>query len=201
MAFVTIGVHFGQRREPTAICVAEIEERQVAGRYVNHFNIRRLERLPIGTPYPEVVDRVTAIVRKVRAEHDATVVLYLDATGLGGPVVDPIHRAPITATVFDVYINHGDRRLVVDQREIRLGKAYLVTRLQVLLQAGRVHLPDTEEARTLAEELMDYEVEVAPDANDRYGAFKVGSRDDLVTALGLALQEDGPERAWIYMGD
>jgi hypothetical protein len=64
----------------------------------------------------------------------------------------------------------------------------LVTRLQVLLQPGRVPLPDTEEARTLAEELMEYEVEVAEDADDRYGAFKVGTRDELVTALGLAVQ-------------
>jgi hypothetical protein len=30
---------------------------------------------------------------------------------------------------------------------------------------------------------------VSEDANDRYGAFKVGSHDDLVTALGLAVQE------------
>jgi hypothetical protein len=74
-AFVTAGVHFGQRRDPTAICVAKIEERQVAGRYVNHFNIRRLERLPVGTRYPVVVERVTRIVQKIRAEHGSHVVL------------------------------------------------------------------------------------------------------------------------------
>lgn len=30
------------------------------------------------------------------------------------------------------------------------------------------------------------------DANDRYGAFAVGTHDDLVTALGLAVQTDVP---------
>ena len=30
------------------------------------------------------------------------------------------------------------------------------------------------------------------DANERYGAFKVGSHDNLVTALGLAVQEPPP---------
>lgn len=54
--------------------------------------------------------------------------------------------------------------------------------------------------RILAEELLEYEVKVAEDANDRYGAFKVGSQDDLVTALGLALQDDGPRRAIIIGG-
>ena len=43
----------------------------------------------------------------------------------------------------------------------------------------------------LAQELIDYEIRVEPDANDKYGVFKVGTHDDLVTALGLAVQDDG----------
>jgi len=46
------------------------------------------------------------------------------------------------------------------------------------------------EARALAEELLDYEVQVDENARDHYGAFWVGTRDDLVTALGLAVQVD-----------
>ena len=41
-------------------------------------------------------------------------------------------------------------------------------------------------------ELLDYEIRVDQNANDRYGAFRVGTHDDLVTALGLATQDDGP---------
>jgi len=36
--------------------------------------------------------------------------------------------------------------------------------------------------------LIDYEIRVDENANDRYGAFKVGKHDDLVTAIGLAVQ-------------
>ena len=43
----------------------------------------------------------------------------------------------------------------------------------------------------MADELLDYEIRVDTDANDKYGAFKVGTHDDLVTALGLAVQTDG----------
>jgi hypothetical protein len=81
--------------------------------------------------------------------------LYLDATGLGEPVV----------AVFD-------------------------SRVQSLLQAGRVHLPRTREAQVLTRELHDYEIRVDENAHDRYGAFRVGTHDDLVTALGLAVQVD-----------
>ncbi len=74
--------------------------------------------------------------------------------------------------------------------ETRLGKGYLVSRLQALLQTDRLKLPQTAEARQLARELLDYEIKVDQNANDHYGAFKTGAHDDLVTALGLATQLD-----------
>lgn len=63
---------------------------------------------------------------------------------------------------------------MVDDREIKLGKGWVVARLHTLLQANRLHLPKSEGARILAEELMAYEVKVAEDTNERYGMFKVG---------------------------
>jgi hypothetical protein len=100
--------------------------------------------------------------------------------------------------VTPVYFTHGDRRQ--EEREaaagggggairVTLGKAHLVSRLQVLPQTGRIHLPETAEAKALARELRGHEIRVTENANDTYGAFKVGSHDDLVTALGLAVQE------------
>ena len=38
----------------------------------------------------------------------------------------------------------------------------------------------------MARELLDYEIHVSEHANDTYGACRVGSHDDQVTALGLA---------------
>lgn len=115
--------------------------------------------------------------------------LYVDATGVGQPVMDLLKGAGVRATA--VYFTHGDRR-TKDDAGIKLGKAYLVSRLQALLQTERIHLPDTPEARQLAKELLDYEIRIEENANDKYGAFKVGTHDDMVTALGLAVQ--GEER-------
>ncbi len=82
---------------------------------------------------------------------------------------------------------------------MRLGKAWLVSRMQALLQGGLLHLPNTSEAEQLGRELLDYEIRVSEDANDRYGAFSVGTHDDLVTALGLAVLADPPGRqSWSF---
>jgi hypothetical protein len=185
-----IGVDLGQKRDPTAICVAETDRRPLpAGREETHFAIRHLARLPLGTPYPAVVRRIGDVARAVRDRNREEPLLYLDATGLGQPVVDLVKEAQVPARLRPVFFTHGDRR-TEEHPQVRLGKAWLVCRLQALLQTRRIHLPRTSEAEALARELLDFEIRVDEQANDRYGAFKVGTHDDLVTALGLAVQSD-----------
>jgi len=186
-------VDIGQKADPSAIVVVETEERPRPDdpkRTEVHFLVRHLERLPLGTPYPEVVDRIEAIALGAKERKGGrSPFAFVDATGVGTPVVDMIRDRRGLWDVWACYFNHGDRRSE-DGRDVRIGKAYLVSRLQALLQTRRIHLPKTREAQALARELLDYEIRVSEDANERYGAFKVGSHDDLVTALGLAVQKD-----------
>ncbi len=89
----------------------------------------------------------------------------------------------------DKYSISTDRRTEKFHQEVTIGEAFLVSRLQSLLQTGRLHLPQSDEAQVLAE-LHDHELRVDENANEKYGAFKVGTHDDLVTALGHAVQLD-----------
>jgi hypothetical protein len=204
LGVVVVGVDIGQKHDPTAIAVVEHEWRTRDGREEDHWLVRHLERLPLGTPYPQVSDRLTEVVgnvkerkRKIREPLPwggyevrivtPSVTIYIDATGVGQPVVDEISSRGLSPIA--VYFTHGDKRTEEGWSGVKLGKAWLVSRLQTLLQGGRIHLPNTQETQRLAQELLDYEIRVSEDANDRYGAFKVGTHDDLVTALGLAVQQ------------
>ena len=151
-----------------------------------HYITRHLERLPLGTPYPQVSKRLVEVVERVTEKAGQEPDIFLDATGVGLPVVDLIRAGGIKGRLHPVYFVHGDR-LARNEGQLTLGKAYLVSRLQTLLQGVRIHLPRTPEAEALAKELLDYEIHVDEHANDTYGAFKVGTHDDLVTALGLAV--------------
>lgn len=189
-----IGVDLGQKRDPTAVCVAELDLREAPGRREVHYLVRHLQRLPLGTPYPEVARKVARLAGSVGTRAGRPPSLYLDATGVGQPVLDAVREELATGAVrgrtcpvFAVYLLHGDERRE-EEGVVKLGKAWLVNRLQALLQARRVHLPTTPEARALREELLDYEIRVDANAVDRYGAFRTGAHDDLVTALGLAVQ-------------
>src|SRR6266702_2633708 len=70
-----------------------------------------------------------------------------------------------------------------------LAKAFLVSRLQSLLQGGHVHGPDIPEMKATVEELKVFEVKVSENGKDTYGAV-VGKHDDLAVALGLSTLED-----------
>lgn len=206
MGSVAIGMDVGQKHDPTAICVAETDVR-VTGRTLHrhapgqtqcnaectaemaaHFVARFLQRLPLGTSYPDVAERLVKIVGGLRARGIDRIELRIDSTGVGAPVVDIMRQALRSepCQIVAVTFTHGDR-YVREGTIARLGKAFLVSRLQALLQTARIELPSTAEAKALAEELQVYEIRIDQDANDKYGAFKVGAHDDLVTALGLAV--------------
>lgn len=195
-----MGVAPRQRREPSGLCVVEINSRRGDDRrWVEHYVVRHLERLPAGTRYPAMAQRFGEVAKSVEDRTGSRPELYVDLTGFGQPLMDEVERHGDYSQVRPVFFSHGDRR-TEEGGAIRLGKAWVVTRLQMLLQTHQLHLPRSTEAEILAEELTDFEVQVAPDANDRYGAFKVGSRDELVTALGLAVQRPPLgtiEHAWM----
>lgn len=182
-----MGISFGDRRDPTAIAVAEEELRTRPDKLkVFHYLVRYLERLPVGTSYSEATRRAAEIVEAVKEREGSAPDLFLDATGMGDPLVAMVKTEVRRCRVRPVYFTHGDR-LTEEGNAIRLGKGYLVARLKILLERGELHLPRKPEAEALARDLREFQVEVAEDANERYGAFRVGRHDDLVTALGLAV--------------
>ena len=78
-----IGVDLGQKQDYTAIAVVERGDRK-------KLLVRHVERVPLGTSYPKVVDLVGAIT-----QHEDLVgqcCLAVDATGVGTPVVDTVPR-------------------------------------------------------------------------------------------------------------
>jgi hypothetical protein len=184
-----MGALIGIEKGPssTALCVVEPERR---GNEV-HFIVRHLERLPPNTSCVVLAERYSEIVERLGTRTDLFVQAYLNATQDGPPLVEAFRDLTKAWNLRPVYFNHGAQRAVGEDRTtIQLGKAWLVSRLKVLFQRGRLHMARTREADTLRRELEAYRVDLPEDANDRYGAFRVGSQDDLLTALGLAVQED-----------
>jgi hypothetical protein len=145
------------------------------------YNIRHLERLPIGTSYPDVVVRVKEILPRLPPDT----VLVVDNTGVGRPVTDMmiqqgLHPVCITITGGDVVTSDGPS-FHVPKRDIVGALAVAFQNKQLKIASG---IPD---AQTLVSELLNFKVKInLKTAHDSYEAWREGIHDDLVLSVGMA---------------
>jgi hypothetical protein len=192
---VKIGLDLGKLNDYSALVVAERSRREDGHM---HHAVRAVERLPLGTSYPAVADRVRQVMdnlqafgadREAAGQAGLLAELIVDATGVGVAAADLLRERRLHPVL--VTIVAGDRQTAREDGVLSVGKSFLVGRLQVLLQAGRLHLPKTPEAHLLAEELGSYQADFTPSGNVAFHA-RSGAHDDLVLALALAVAVDVP---------
>ncbi len=190
---VFLGLSLGQNRKPPALAVVEVEMRRRddnSGYWDQHFTVRHLQQFEAKSTYPAIGKRLREISDGlVERNSNWRQNTHVDTTGLGNPVFELLKEYATQPYYWQVTFNHGDQ-LVEGDRELRVGKAYLVTRLQMLLQTNRLHLGRHPQSERLVQELLDYQLDTIDNANDIYGAFQVGTQDQLVTCLGLAVIQD-----------
>ncbi|HEX7578887.1 MAG TPA: hypothetical protein VF580_02730 [Thermoanaerobaculia bacterium] len=173
-----VGVDLGQTADYTAITILEEREK-------NSYDVRHLERLR-NTPYPSIVRRLDHLVRRL----DERPSMAVDATGVGGPVIDMIRDANLPAHVYAITLTGGDA-VVRDGLERRVPKRDVASTIAVLLQTERLRIArGLRESDTLLRELLNFRVKISLSGHDTYEAWREQEHDDLVLAVGLA--------AWLF---
>lgn len=181
---VYAGVDLGQRRDHTAIAVVERLELCRAP-VMQSVLLRYLERVPLGTPYPEIVARLKELVREAgRAGGGCSVAV--DATGVGAPVVDMLRGAGLGCEVTAVVMTGGEGEN--SRGGVRcVPKLDLVAGVQVLLERGELKIArGMKQAGALVRELVDVKARLGGSGRVRVGADGAGEHDDLVMAVALA---------------
>ena len=187
-----VGLDLGQSRDHSALAVVEradlsldeidhvTYERLMERRY----RVRFLERVALGTPYPNVVERVREVVRAKPLVGRCT--LVVDATGVGAPVVDLLQRAQLGCGIEPVILTGGERESHGDGVWC-VPKQDLVTGLRVMLEKRELGLPAKFGAsRVLVKELAEMETWTGGRGGLKFGARRDGTHDDLVMASALA---------------
>ena len=183
---LVVGLDLGQTRDHSAIAVTEYEQPRLAWMpsMPRAMRIRYLERIPLGTSYTKVVQRVSEIVRHPLLEGRSR--LVADATGVGAPVVDLLKAARLPCTITAVSITSGDHATCHGDHW-SVPKRDLLTNLLVLLESGELRIPRRlPESATLVRELSEVEMRHRPGGGLRIGADGAGEHDDLVIAVALA---------------
>src|SRR6266700_4531863 len=182
-----LGLDIGQVRDPTAIAIVEKNDPPHWVPRVEDplYQVRYLERVPLGTPYPRVVERVRGIV--AHPEMAGQCRMAADATGVGAPVVEMLRAARLACHLSPVTITNGERAHQTGAMW-HVPKKDLMSGVLVLLEQGRLRVPrELAETGALVKELMDVRMKQRGRGEFRIGADGAGQHDDLVIALALAI--------------
>jgi len=174
-----VGVDLGQRRDHSAIAVVERRDaRRPWG--VSDFlgaEVIHAERLQLGTPYPEVVERVRQVLANGRLAGGAS--LAVDATGVGAPVVEMMRRAGLGCEIAAVTITSGERE-ALSGGLYHVPKTDLMSGIQVLMERRQLRIAGAmREAMALKRELLSIRAKTQ--------ASQGREHDDLAMALALAI--------------
>jgi hypothetical protein len=185
-----VGLDLGQVSDFTALAVLErpvacIED--VLARRRPMYALRHLQRFPLGTPYPAIVQGVVELLGS-RLLSGST--LAVDQTGVGRAVVDTLTDAlhgRVSCLFYPITITAGHTVTSGDSGSLHVPKKELVGTLQVLLQARRLHVARTlPDAAVLVKELENFRAKVTAARPETFESWREGQHDDLVLAVALA---------------
>lgn len=145
----------------------------------------KAERIPLGTPYPEVARRVAAVAKWCGTRGKT--LLAVDVTGVGAGVVDLLREQDLgQAWLLPVMITGGYRRHFEGGR-YHVPKPDLVDGLVRAMQLGQVYAAEGVALGPLVEEMNEFGVRLGTRGQERFE----GKKDDLVTGLCLAVWAAG----------
>lgn len=171
---IVLGLDLGRQRDFAALAALRCEG--AAAR------VTGLQRWPLGTEYPALLDDVGRIVEASPTRP----ALVVDATGVGVGFVDFAKRANLSANLIPVTATSGARERMVDG-VCRVPKANVMGALRSMLAAHLLSVTSgIAGADDLRRELAGIEVRFTKAGNEVSGAFRHGSHDDLTYALALA---------------
>jgi hypothetical protein len=187
-----VGLDLGQSVDYTAISVLERVKIPLlqAGRqpkaedvkYDTTYHVTHLERLPLRTTYPDVVEHVRELLDTAPLAGNST--LVIDMSGVGRPVYDlfvKAHLKPqgITITAGDGYS--------LDGGVYRVSKRILVSTLDANMNDGRIFAaPLLNHGEILKAELADLRRKFTDSGYQQVEA-RSGRHDDMVLSVACAL--------------
>ena len=197
-----VGLDLGKAQDHTAVAVIERAHllwrndrdpvTRAPRRETRHF-LRHLRRVPLLTPYPDVVELVRELVSAPALQGKST--LVVDATGVGAPVVDLLRQSCLKCSIVPVMITGGDAESA-DGEVWRTPKRDLIVGLQVAMQKRWLEVARRGRAvEAFVKELLALRMRVSVTGE----RFAGRGHDDLVMAAALAWWR--VRRSWPGVGE
>lgn len=175
MSRYIIGIDLAKLHDYTAVTVLDVAETTIDG-YV----VRNVYRYPVGLEYHRVAQHI--MDQLSGRPYDGDVVLAVDATGLGGPVLEQFRGQ--MSPVIGISITAGSS-VTRNSQDFRVPKIDLVSTLLALCENKRIAFaPRAKHLDALMQELMAFQGRMSGTGHTRYEGR--GAHDDMVMSLAMA---------------
>lgn len=180
---ITIGMDVGREHDPAALAVLHSRDfRPDSHRPI--WKVLDVGNIELGTEYTQLAHTAADLAADFHHAGFPTV-LAVDATGIGGAVVELARRRQPDVHLAAVTISGGHTLSRTDDHDYTVGKHRLTEVLQVALEQGGLRLPDTNGTYELHQQLANFARVPTGTGHVRHEAST--GHDDLVLALELAL--------------
>ncbi len=150
--------------------------------FVSKYELRQLERMPIGTTYPELVTRIKNLMSSSELFNNSE--LVVDATGVGVAVLQQMYNESLTP--FGVTITGG---ATVGRNTLgyTVPKVDLISTLQLIFQSKRLKISKgIKHGPELVHEVRNFKI-TNKGNRDKMEAWRESDHDDLVLCLAIGL--------------
>jgi hypothetical protein len=183
-----VGLEFGLPNESTAMAVLQrpwVDEETPIALRRPAYSLRHLERFPLGISYPEIFQKLIAVLQ---AKELYGCSLIVDRTGVGQAVMDLMLeqiQPSVNCWFSPITITNGMQ--IGEEEGILTPKQELISTLQILLQTKRLLIPkELPESTLLVRELENFTLKrTLPSTTDPLVAWREGQHDDLIFAVGI----------------
>ena len=165
------------------------------------YRVQHIERFPHGMAWKAQAAAIAALLSAVQAQLLVQYVsrkprdLYIDATGLGSPMMEVIrealddHEETRDVSTYPVIFQHGQREY--NWQTHTVGKTFLFRRLSALVATQRLELPKAHSlTAALLAEVDAFRFTIDRDGHETMGA-EPSAHDDILTSVALATMEEG----------
>ncbi len=153
---------------------------------VAELHIKFMERVPLRTPYPLIVEKIGYIVN--RPEFVDNIALIVDRTGVGLPVIQMMYNSGLAPIGISI---HGGDRVTTSKDHYGVPKRDLVTALLTAFQMKRIKMPSPAKLpviKDFKEELAGFQMKINSNTkHDSYEAWLERIHDDLVMSASMGV--------------
>jgi hypothetical protein len=148
-------------------------------------DVRHLQRLPLGTSYPRIVEHVRELLSRPPLQESAPR-LVIDETGVGKAVGDIFEREGMKPLRLCITGATVAETVWQSETRVHVSKQGLISVVDAGLHVGTLRFAaQLAEAETMKNELLDFRRQLTAQGRSIFGA-RANKHDDLVLAVAIA---------------